>query len=109
MADPTAVPRARAAAPAAGGTYYHVPGASPRAQPTPRAQAPPQGQALVDLLDRLVDSGAVVSGQVVVALAGVELLKVDLRLLLVGVQTAIEGGRRGGSPGGSASAPGRPS
>jgi hypothetical protein len=51
----------------------------------------------VDLLDRLVDSGAVVSGEVVVALAGVDLLKVDLRLLLVGVQTAIEGGRRGGA------------
>ncbi|MCL9759727.1 gas vesicle protein GvpJ [Frankia sp. AiPa1] len=48
-------------------------------------------QPLADLLDRLVDTGAVVSGDVVVALAGVDLLRVDLRLLLVGVQTALEG------------------
>ncbi|WP_018503865.1 gas vesicle protein [Parafrankia discariae] len=48
-------------------------------------------QPLADLLDRLVDTGAVVSGDVVVALAGVDLLRIDLRLLLVGVQTALEG------------------
>lgn len=47
-------------------------------------------QPLVDLLDRLVDRGAVVSGDVVIALADIELIRLDLRLLLVGTQTALE-------------------
>ncbi|EFC84223.1 gas vesicle protein GVPa [Parafrankia sp. EUN1f] len=57
----------------------------------PGRTARTSAQPLADLLDRLVDTGAVVSGDVVVALAGVDLLRVDLRLLLVGVQTALEG------------------
>ncbi|WP_083986941.1 gas vesicle protein [Frankia sp. EI5c] len=56
-----------------------------------RRSARDSAQPLADLLDRLVDTGAVVSGDVVIALAGVDLLRVDLRLLLVGVQTALEG------------------
>lgn len=46
--------------------------------------------ALVEVLDRVVDGGAVVSGDLVVSLAGVDLIRVDLRLLLVGVATAME-------------------
>jgi hypothetical protein len=38
--------------------------------------------SLVDLLDRVIDEGAVVSGDVVIALAGVDLIRVDLRVLL---------------------------
>ncbi len=48
-------------------------------------------QPLADLLDRLVDRGVVISGDVVIALAGVDLIRLDLRLLLVGIQTAVEG------------------
>ena len=37
---------------------------------------------LVDLLDRVVDRGVVVSGDVVISLAGVDLDYLNLRLLL---------------------------
>jgi hypothetical protein len=50
------------------------------------------GNALVDLLNRVVDGGIVISGDVVIALAGVDLIRLDLRALLVGVQTALERG-----------------
>ncbi|MCP2246127.1 gas vesicle protein GvpJ [Lentzea rhizosphaerae] len=47
---------------------------------------PEHGTAsLVDLLDRVVHRGAVVRGDVVIALAGVELIRLDLRLLLIGI------------------------
>ncbi|CAJ61667.1 Gas vesicle protein S [Frankia alni ACN14a] len=38
-----------------------------------------------------MDRGVVISGDVVIALAGVDLIRLDLRLLLVGIQTAVEG------------------
>lgn len=40
---------------------------------------------LVDLLDRVVERGVVISGEVVIALAGIDLVRLDLRALLVGV------------------------
>lgn len=43
--------------------------------------------ALVDLLDRVLATGAAVSGDVVISLAGVDLIRLDLRLLLTGVST----------------------
>jgi hypothetical protein len=49
-----------------------------------------ESPALVDLLDRVVDRGVMISGDVVIALAGVDLIRLDVRALLVGVQTAIE-------------------
>jgi hypothetical protein len=42
---------------------------------------------LVDLLDRVLDAGVAVAGDVVIALAGVDLIQLDLRLLLTGVST----------------------
>ena len=51
---------------------------------------------LVDLLDRVVDRGTVVSGDVVISLAGIDLIRLDLRLLLVAVETSIvDAGRNG--------------
>jgi hypothetical protein len=50
------------------------------------------GTRLVDLLDRVVDRGAVVSGDVVISLAGIDLIRLDLRLLLIGVQDAVAPG-----------------
>lgn len=41
---------------------------------------------LVDLLDRIVDRGAVVTGDVVIGLAGVDLILLDLKLLLISVE-----------------------
>lgn len=50
------------------------------------------GTALGDLLDRLLDAGAVVAGDLVIGIADVELLLVDLRLLLTGVESARQRG-----------------
>ena len=43
--------------------------------------------ALVDLLDRVLGQGAVVSGDIVLAVAGIDLVKLNLRLLLASVDT----------------------
>lgn len=47
----------------------------------------PTAQSLVDLLDRLLDTGAVVAGDLVVAVAGVDLLYLNLRLLVGSVES----------------------
>jgi hypothetical protein len=46
---------------------------------------------LVDLLDRLLAGGIVIQGDIVLAAADVDLVKVDLRLLVSSIDTA--GGR----------------
>lgn len=55
-------------------------------QPLPPLGAEPQ--ALVDVLDRLLDTGVVVDGQIVLSLAGVDLVHVGLRALLASVDRA---------------------
>jgi hypothetical protein len=60
-----------------------------------RPQRSPGGDevtSLVDLLDRVVHRGVVVTGDLVVSLAGIDLLRLDLRLLLTGVRGALAGG-----------------
>ena len=47
---------------------------------------------LLDLVDRVIDKGAVVRGQVVLAVADVDLVKLDLNLLLASVE-ALEARR----------------
>ena len=41
---------------------------------------------LLDLVDRILDKGAVIRGQVVLAVADVDLVKLDLSLLLASVE-----------------------
>jgi hypothetical protein len=48
----------------------------------------PGTDSLVDLLDRVVDRGAVVNGDVIITLAGIDLIRLDLRLLLVAIENA---------------------
>lgn len=48
--------------------------------------APPE--ALVEVLDRLLDTGVVLDGQIVISLAGVDLVHVGLRALLASVDRA---------------------
>lgn len=43
--------------------------------------------ALVDLVNRVLDRGVVISGEVVVSVAEVDLLYLNLRLLLTSVET----------------------
>ena len=45
---------------------------------------------LLDLVDRIVEKGAVVRGQVVLSVADVDLVKLDLNLLLASVD-ALQG------------------
>ena len=48
--------------------------------------------ALVDLLDRLLGTGVVLAGDVTISLAGVDLVRLELRELLSSVRAAQEGG-----------------
>jgi hypothetical protein len=48
----------------------------------------PGAVGLVDLLDRVLAGGVAVSGDVVICLAGVDLIRLDLRLLLASVGNA---------------------
>lgn len=43
---------------------------------------------LVDVLDRLLDTGVVLDGQVVISLAGVDLVHIGLRALVASIETA---------------------
>jgi hypothetical protein len=45
---------------------------------------------LGDLLNRVLDKGVVISGQVMISIADVDLLSLDLKLVLTSVQTALE-------------------
>jgi hypothetical protein len=50
----------------------------------------PQGQiALVDLLDRLLGTGVVLAGDVVISLAGVDLVEVRLHALITSVRAEM--------------------
>lgn len=42
-------------------------------------------QTLVDLLDRVIDRGVVISGDVVLSVAGIDLVHLELRLRLQGL------------------------
>jgi hypothetical protein len=44
------------------------------------------GTSLVDVLDRVLQRGVYVSGDVVICLAGIDLARLDLRLLLTGIE-----------------------
>jgi hypothetical protein len=45
-------------------------------------------EALVDVLDRLLDTGAVLDGHLVISVAGVDLIFVGLRALVASVDSA---------------------
>ena len=47
--------------------------------------------SLVDLLDRLLGTGVVITGDVVISLAGVDLVQVQLRALIASVRADLPG------------------
>lgn len=51
---------------------------------------PNRSQGLVDVLDRILDKGLVVAGDITVRLADVELLTIQIRLLVCSVDKAEE-------------------
>ena len=50
----------------------------------------PQRDSLVDVLDRVLDKGVVIAGDVAINLLGIELLTIKLRLLIASVDKAKE-------------------
>jgi hypothetical protein len=46
--------------------------------------------ALVDLLDRLLAGGVVISGDIVIAIADVDLIRISLRALIASVDTCLQ-------------------
>lgn len=50
---------------------------------------------LVDLLDRVIDKGVVIAGDVVLSVAGIDLVHLELRLRLQGVVADILTGAEG--------------
>jgi hypothetical protein len=46
--------------------------------------------ALVDLLDRLLAGGVVLTGDITISLAGVDLVQVSLRALISSMSTLVE-------------------
>ncbi len=72
-------------------------GAAGAGRPARAARAPRAGGtsalgevSLVDLLDRLLGAGVVVSGDVVISLAGVDLVQVRLHALITSVRAALD-------------------
>ncbi|MFC5993263.1 gas vesicle protein [Pseudonocardia hispaniensis] len=47
--------------------------------------------ALVDILDRLLAGGVVITGELTIALAEVDLVHISLRALISSVQTLVDG------------------
>ena len=46
--------------------------------------------ALVDLLDRLLGTGVVLSGDIVISLSGVDLVQISLRALITSVRAEMD-------------------
>ena len=46
--------------------------------------------ALVDLLDRLLGTGVVLAGDVVISLSGVDLVQISLRAMITSVRAELE-------------------
>ena len=51
---------------------------------------PTGGDRLADILERVLDKGIVVAGDVTVSLVGIELLNIKVRLIVATVERAIE-------------------
>jgi hypothetical protein len=67
----------------------------------PSPEPPPSLPAdvtLAETLDRVLETGAVLRGDVVITVADVDLLYLDLRVLLSAVDTAVEHGAAAPSP-----------
>jgi hypothetical protein len=58
--------------------------------PTDLTHSPSRGTGLVDVLDRVLDKGLVVAGDIKVSLAEVELLTIRIRLMICSIDKAEE-------------------
>jgi hypothetical protein len=53
-------------------------------------QHPIGGDGLADILERVLDKGIVVAGDITVSLVGIELLSIKVRLIIASVEKAVE-------------------
>jgi len=60
--------------------------------PEPRMEHSVQTSTLADILERVLDKGIVIAGDISISLVGVELLNIKLRLLVASVDKAMEMG-----------------
>lgn len=60
-------------------------------QPRPPAHVPDDRVSLVDLLDRVLAGGVVISGEVTLSIAEVDLVHISLRALVTSVSALAEG------------------
>jgi hypothetical protein len=51
----------------------------------------PDQPTLCDLLDRLIETGVVARGSIVISVAGIELIYIEVSLLVASVETAFGG------------------
>jgi hypothetical protein len=58
----------------------------------PEALGPEQQLSLAELVNRVLDRGAIVTGEVVISVAGIDLLYVGLQLVLSSTETARKHG-----------------
>jgi len=60
--------------------------------PQPGAATPARGQriALVDLLDRLLAGGVVITGDVTISIADVDLVRVSLRAIIASIRPEMD-------------------
>ena len=65
---------------------------------SPRAGVPAERIALVDLLDRLLAGGVVVSGEITLSVADVALVTISLRALLASVSSLDQASYGGAEP-----------
>ena len=62
-----------------------------------RARIPAERVALVDLLDRLLAGGVVVTGDITLSIADVDLVTISLRALIASVSALAENTERDGA------------
>ena len=60
--------------------------------PNPRMEHSIQSSTLADILERVLDKGIVIAGDITISLVNVELLSIKIRLLVASVDKAMEMG-----------------
>ena len=60
----------------------------------PRSPAVEERATLCEVLDRLLNKGVAIRGDIAISVADVDLLYLDLRLVVTSIETAIRAGRQ---------------
>ncbi|MDE9366916.1 gas vesicle protein [Luteipulveratus sp. YIM 133132] len=72
--------------------HTRTPASPSRVAPAPAAPAPGGGNNLADILERVLDKGIVIAGDVRINLLDIELLTIKIRLVVASVERAEEMG-----------------